>query len=86
MVSVRDLVSKPTSVPKVARMRNCHLTLPCSGRAEQVPSQRYRFPRVPVVLALVLGPSLDMNFRRAFVESRRDPAVFVLSRVLNGRR
>jgi putative tricarboxylic transport membrane protein len=30
-----------------------------------------------VVLALVLGPSLETNFRRALVESRSDPAVFV---------
>jgi putative tricarboxylic transport membrane protein len=39
--------------------------------------QRYRFPTVPVVLALVLGPSLETNFRRALVESRSDPTVFV---------
>jgi putative tricarboxylic transport membrane protein len=39
--------------------------------------QRYRFPTVPVVLALVLGPSLETNFRRALVESRGDPTVFV---------
>jgi len=39
--------------------------------------QRYRFPTVPVILALVLGPSLETNFRRALVESRGDPTVFV---------
>jgi putative tricarboxylic transport membrane protein len=39
--------------------------------------QRYGFPPVPVVLALVLGPSLETNFRRALVESRGDPTVFV---------
>ena len=39
--------------------------------------QRYRFPTVPVVLALVLGPSLETNFRRALVESQSDPTVFV---------
>jgi putative tricarboxylic transport membrane protein len=39
--------------------------------------QRYRFPTVPVVLALVLGPSLETNFRRALVESRGDPTVFL---------
>jgi putative tricarboxylic transport membrane protein len=30
-----------------------------------------------VILALVLGPSLETNFRRALVESRGDPTVFV---------
>jgi putative tricarboxylic transport membrane protein len=39
--------------------------------------QRYRFPTVPVILALVLGPSLETNFRRALVESRGDPTVFI---------
>jgi putative tricarboxylic transport membrane protein len=32
---------------------------------------------VPVVLALVLGPSLETNFRRALVESRGDLTVFI---------
>jgi putative tricarboxylic transport membrane protein len=39
--------------------------------------QRYRFPTVPVILALVLGPPLETNFRRALVEARGDPTVFI---------
>src|SRR5262245_24932973 len=45
--------------------------------------QRYRFATVPVILALVLGPSLETNFRRAMVQSRGEPTVFVTQPMRN---
>ena len=39
--------------------------------------QRYGFPTVPVVLALVLGPPLETNLRRAVVEAQGDYTVLL---------
>lgn len=39
--------------------------------------QKYDFPLVPVVLALVLGPTLEENLRRALKISNGDPTVFL---------
>lgn len=38
--------------------------------------QRYGFPASPVILALILGPMMEANFRRALVMSGGDYAVF----------
>ncbi|HZK55207.1 MAG TPA: tripartite tricarboxylate transporter permease [Desulfosporosinus sp.] len=39
--------------------------------------QRYEFPASPVILALILGPMMEANFRRALVMSGGDYSVFV---------
>ena len=46
--------------------------------------RRLDFPLAPMVLALVLGPLLESNFRRALTISRGDPMVFVDSGISIG--
>ncbi|MBW8639180.1 tripartite tricarboxylate transporter permease [Hoeflea sp. WL0058] len=44
-------------------------------------AQRNRYPIVPILLGLVLGPIIESNFRRALLISRGDPMIFVDSPV-----
>jgi putative tricarboxylic transport membrane protein len=39
--------------------------------------QRYGFPASPIILALILGPMMEANFRRALVMSGGDYSVFI---------
>jgi putative tricarboxylic transport membrane protein len=39
--------------------------------------RKFDYPAAPVVLALVLGPQLETNFRRALTISQGDYATFV---------
>ena len=39
--------------------------------------RRYGFPIAPTILAVVLGPMLEQQFRRAMAISGGDPTVFV---------
>ena len=44
--------------------------------------RRYRFPVAPTVMAVVIGPLLEQEFRRALAISGGDPAV-LLSRPIS---
>ena len=46
--------------------------------------RRLDFPLAPMILALVLGPLLESNFRRALTISQGDPLVFVQSGISIG--
>ncbi len=38
--------------------------------------RRYRFPLGPIILALILGPMVERNFRTALIISRGNPGIF----------
>ena len=42
---------------------------------------RFGFPFIPLVLAMILGPQLEMNFRLSLILSRGNPFVFLTSPV-----
>jgi putative tricarboxylic transport membrane protein len=55
----------------------------CAGLVSALMS-RYGFPFVPLVLAMILGPQLEANFRLALVLSGGNPFVFLTSPISVG--
>lgn len=39
--------------------------------------KKYGFPVVPLLLAIILGPSMEENLRMSLIISQGDPAIFI---------
>jgi len=43
----------------------------------------YRFPVAPIILGIILGPLMDLSYRRAMISVRDDPGRFLLEFITN---